>query len=186
MRQRSRSQSRNSKTGASLLSRRRILALLGATAIGSGAVYTGAFSSASANRGAQLNTASDANAFLGLTGYDDTSETPTFTNNTSDVLSVTLNSTEAVEFDVGIDGTYAAPPETFSLASGTPKQVNIQFDGKCTDAGSATVSTDASSSNGTISLQGSGRSRIWPSAVHWYCEIARGNGKYEFDLKIRL
>lgn len=147
------------------------------------------FSNVTANRGVSVSTADDPNALLGFTGYEDSSKTPTFTNNTNSSMSITLDSAESVEFDIGTDGTYVAPPTTFSLAVGASKEVNIKFTGECTDAGSAVVSTDATLDDGGTTVGSISFTREWliPASgqvqFNGSASSAGASGQYEFNLE---
>jgi hypothetical protein len=157
--------------------------------IGVGVVRTGAYDSIGADRGAQVGTADDSTALLGFAGYDDPSTTPTFSNNVNYSMSVTLDSTETVEFDVGTDGAYVATPVTFPLASGASKAVNIKFTGECTDAGSAVVSTAATLDDDGTTAGSISFTREWQIPAAGQVQFtgsansAGASGKYAFDLE---
>ncbi|MEF8831134.1 MAG: hypothetical protein V5A23_06305 [Halobacteriales archaeon] len=170
------------------ITRRTALGLIGAGAVSFG-LDSGAFSNATANRGASVDVTEDPNALLGLEGYDDDSVTPTVTNNSGYAMSITLDSPDSVEFDVGTDGNYVAAPVTFTLAAGATEPVDIKYTGSCTDAGSATVNksvdlTDGGATVGQITL-----SRTWqiPQSgqvdVTGYVKDVGNSGKYEFELE---
>jgi len=184
---------RRRRRGSGGVSRRKVLGGLGVglAAIGGGslAVGTRAYDSVEADRTTNVSTADDPSALLGLEGNDDTSVTPTVTNNTNNSMDVTFDSSESVEFDVGTNGTYEAVPVTFSLASGETKEVAISYTGDCTDAGSATIDKtvdllDGGSTVGSITL-----SRTWQIPESGQIQVtanvksAGNSGKYEFELE---
>lgn len=180
---------RGPDAGSRLLSRRRFLVGLAAATTGTGLVTASAYDVADVKRFVQATVTSDANGILGFTGYDDTSTTPTFTNNSTYSMSITLDSSESVEFDVGTDGAYAVPPVTFSLASGASKDVAIQFTGECADAGSAVVSTETPLDDGGETVGSVSFTREWKIPASGQVQFSgtassSGNsGKYEFELE---
>jgi hypothetical protein len=169
-----------------MVDRRRFLAGLGALAIGSGAlVESGAFSTVRGDRGVNVGTAADSNALLGLGGVSDAGTTPTFTNNSTVSMDVTLTSTDgSVEFDVGADDSFT-DPATFSLNSGATEQVAIKGDGGTAPVTVTAELPSSSDPQATISLTRdyalktqAGQIQLTPNVT------ATGNsGQYEFELK---
>lgn len=159
-----------------------LIAAGAATAIGS----TGAFSNATANRAATVSTVTDPNGLLGVEGVTDTSTTPTYTNNTSEAMTVTLTSPDSVEFDVGDNGTWVAPPVSFSLAAGASMKANIRFAGQCTAAGTATVNISAVHDDGDLSIDMTRDFEI-PEAgqvqLSGTVSSSGSSGKYEFTIE---
>lgn len=88
--------SRRRRRGRGVLTRRRLLAGAGAALLG-GTVASDAFTTASTPRGAAVNVAADADAYLSLSGLDDTSVAPTVGNNAPVELSVTLSSGDGTD-----------------------------------------------------------------------------------------
>lgn len=185
---------RRGQTGARGLTRRRALAGLATGMVGFGAFShlagSGAFDAVMGGRGVNLRTTDDPNALLGIDGTDDKAVTPTFTNNADDDMDVTLDSPETVEFDVGDDGGWTAPPVSFALASGSTEAVNVRFKGECTDAGTATVDVDATfpdgsgGSLGSISLsRGVAISEAGQIDFTGSVSSAGGSGGYSFEIE---
>ena len=109
-----------------MVNRRRFIAGLGSLAVGSGALMqSGAFSTVKGERSVSVQTAPDGNALLGLEGVGDPDTTPTFENNSTGSMDVTLESTDSsVEFDVGDTGSFTDTAE-FGLNPGDDKEVAI-------------------------------------------------------------
>jgi hypothetical protein len=172
-----------------LVSRRRVLLALGAGLSGAGLTSTGAFSSVEGDRATLVGVEADPNGLLGLDGYADDTVTPTLTNNSSNQMSVTLDSPSSVEFDVDANGTYVAAPVTFSLGAGNTRPVDIKYTGSCTGAGSATVNKTADLLDGGNKVGEVTLSRTWqiPQSgqvnVTGNVKAAGNSGKYEFELE---
>lgn len=171
---------------ASTVTRRSALAL-----IGGGAVLTAAetfgFTNVTANRLTDVDVAEDPNAFLGITGTNDPSTTPTFTNNSSGPMTVTVTSTDGVEFDVGDGGNWGPPPVSFSLAVDESRSVGIRFAGECSGSGYATVNVQSDldgGADGSIDLT---RKFYVPEAgqirFEGTAESAGGSGMYTFEME---
>jgi hypothetical protein len=155
--------------------------------IGSGAGLltwgTGGFTEVQGDRDVSLDTTDDANAILGIEAYADTTTVTTFTNTTTSEVTITLDSSEDVEFDVRETGSYELTPVTFGIGAGAWVNVGIQDGG---NAGSD-ADIDITAAGEDFSLQAT-RNFVIPasSAVR---EIkptvtATGNsGKYEFELE---
>lgn len=125
---------RRSARSAGTSGRRGFLLKLGggiALLVGAGAtlIPSESFSLGVVSRNAPFLSADDANATLGIEGYDDAGTVPTFTNNTNSSMDVTLDATENVEFDVGDDGTWQLVPVTFTLAAGASIDVAVRDGG---------------------------------------------------------
>lgn len=171
------------------LTRRTALGLIGVGGVMTVAETFG-FDEILAGRSVAVNTSADPDAVLGLEGIDDSSVTPTFTNQSSYEMDVTLDSVENIEFDVGDDGDWRAPPVTFALSTGASEEVNVRFTGECADSGSATVdidvelTNDADESVGSIALT---REFEIPEAgqMQFTGEASSSgkNGKYHFDIE---
>ena len=136
------------------MDRRTFLAGLGSLAVGSGAILdASAVTTVGADRSADVQTAADPSALLGLDGVDDAGTTPTFTNNSDGTMVVELSASGA-RFDVGDTGSFQNETATFELGAGVTRQVVI--DG---DSGPVSVSVDAEIEDddgtvvGSISLQ---------------------------------
>lgn len=136
------------------MDRRTFLAGLGSLAVGSGAILdASAVTTVGADRSADVQTAADPSALLGLDGVDDAGTTPTFTNNSDGTMVVELSASGA-RFDVGDTGSFQNETATFELGAGVTRQVVI--DG---DSGPVPVSVDAEIEDddgtvvGSISLQ---------------------------------
>lgn len=156
---------------------------MGMAGTGAAMIGTSAFTSVSSDRNANLSTASDANALLGIDGYADPGTVPTFTNNTSSSVDITLDSSEDVEFDVQDDGSFELVPVTFTLPAGGSVDVAIQDGG---NAGSdSDIDIIANSGERVIETTrnfaipaSSAVKDIEPSVT-----AAGGSGKYEFQLE---
>lgn len=160
--------------------------------IAAGGVYhvsgTAALSNLTADRGTDVYSSDDISAFLGIEGQEDTSQTPTFTNNSNHHMDLELGSGDDVEFDVGDNGNWVAPPVEISLSQDESRAVNIRFVGECTDAGTAAVDLAADLSDGseerTIELT---RDFLIPEAGQVQftgrARTAGASGKYEFELE---
>ena len=146
---------------------------------------SGAFSTVRGDRGVNVGTVADSNALLGLDGVSDAGTTPTFTNNSSVSMDVTLTSTESsVEFDVGADDSFT-DPATFSLNSGATEQVAIKGDGR---AAPVTVTAELPSSSDpqtTISLTRDYALKSQADQIKLTANVKpTGNsGKYKFELE---
>jgi hypothetical protein len=141
------------------------------------------FSLVNAGRDTSLLTSDDTNATLGVAGYADAGTVPTFTNNANSSMTITLDSTEDVEFDVGDDGSWELVPVTFTLTAGASIDVAIRDGG---NAGSdSDIDISANFSDGSIQATrtfvipaSSSVKQIDPTVT------ATGNsGKYEFELE---
>ncbi|QLG49319.1 hypothetical protein [Natrinema halophilum] len=137
-----------------------------------------------------VQTATDKNALLGITGANDTSITPTFTNNTNRHMDVTLDSAEAIELDVGNDGNWVSPPTSFPLVAGESKEVNIRYLGVCTSAGWATVDITGGLADGSGNTVGSVHlsrdfkiSEAGQVQFTGTAKSAGSSGKYEFEIE---
>jgi hypothetical protein len=169
--------------------RRNLLAAVatGIAGIGLGAnvLKPSAYTSARAGRSASANVADDPNAVLGLEGLNDTSVTPTFTNQSDATMDITLDAVETgIEWDVGDDGTYEQDPVTFQLSSGAFRDIAVK------GANEVTVNITADlTSNGTVT----GRIELErvidvPQSnvvqeIQGSAKAAGNSGKYEFDLE---
>jgi hypothetical protein len=107
-----------------------------------------------------------------------------------DSMTVTIDSQEAVEFDVGTDGNWVSPPETFSFDTGQTREVGIRWDGDCVSAGSATVSADATVTDGSGNPIGSiAYDREWQIPEAGQIELggnvtaAGASGKFDFEIE---
>jgi len=148
------------------------------------------FTEVTAGRNVGVETSADSTALLGIEGTD-SGTTPKFTNNTDDYeMDVELSSDDDIELDIGDNGEWRDPPESFSLDPTESKEVGIRFVGECTDAGSATLDvdseleTDGSESNITISL--SREFEISQSGQVQFsgeANAAGRRGRYEFELE---
>lgn len=168
------------------LTRRAALACLGS---GAAVALSGSFgfNSATAGRGVSVAVADDPRALLGLGGVKDGSTTPTFENNSSHPMDITLDSSDGIELDVGNTGTWSSPPVSFSLSVGETEQVNIRFAGDCTSSGTATVNVDAQLDGGTAGTISLVREYEVPQAGQvefaGTANSAGSSGIYEFQLE---
>lgn len=169
--------------------RRNLLAAVatGVAGIGLGVnvLEPSAYTSARAGRSASANVADDPNAVLGLEGLNDTSVTPTFTNQSGAAMDITLDAVESgVEWDVGDDGNYEQDPVTFQLSSGAFTDIAVK------GANEVTVDITADlTSNGTVT----GRIELQrvidvpqSNVVQQIQGTAKGagnSGQYSFDLE---
>lgn len=153
--------------------------------VGAGAtlIPSESFSLGVVSRNAPFLSADDANATLGIEGYDDAGTVPTFTNNTNTSMDVTLDATENVEFDVRDDDTWQPVPVTFTLVGGASRDVDVRDGGNA--GNNADIDITANFTEGkiratrTFALPAASSVRSIDSTV-----TAAGNsGKYEFQLE---
>lgn len=134
------------------MNRRTFLAATGVIGMWSGAVIgTGALTSVSGDRGFTVGTVDDHNAVLALDGVSDAGTTPRFTNNASQTMVVTLDSSgSSVEFDVGDDRSFTDPPVEFEIPTsdyvdvainGSSESVPVQVDAELQDSNRITTAT---------------------------------------------
>ena len=152
---------------------------------GGGAAFlpSGAFSLVNADRGASLLTSDDVNATLAIEGYADAGTVTTFTNNANSSMTITLDSTEDVDFDVGDDGSFALVPVTFTLAAGASIDVDIQDGGNAGNDSDIDISAtfadgDIQATRNFVIPASSAVKEIEPSVT-----AAGNSGKYEFELE---
>lgn len=174
---------RRRSKGPSLLSRRGILLLLGATVSGGTLIGTGAFSSVTADRLVDISTANDADAVFGIQGYADAGTVPMFTNTTGSSVTATLDSSEDVEFDVNNDDTWELVPVTFGIGTGASVDVAIRDGG---NAG-ADANIDITATNNDFSFEATRNFAIPASSaikeIEPTVKSAGNSGKYEFELE---
>lgn len=156
---------------------------MGMAGAGAALIGTSAFTSVSSDRGANLSTVDDANALLGIDGYADPGTVPTFTNNNSSSIDVTLDSSEDVEFDVQNNGLFELVPVTFTLSAGESVDVAIQ------DGGNAGSDSDINiiANSGDSVIEATRNFAIPASSavkdIEPSVNAAGGSGKYEFELE---
>lgn len=156
-------------------------ALIGAATASS---QTGAFSAVDADRGVRISSTDDANALLGIAGYADAGTVPTFTNNTESPVDITLDSNEAVEFDVGDTGIWERVPVEFELGPGASVDVALRDGGNAgnnSDIDIIATSPDGIAVEATRNFKipaASAVKEIEPSVTS-----AGNSGKYRFKLK---
>jgi hypothetical protein len=182
-----RKRSRSTRSDGTSGRRGFLLKLGGGIAVlaGSGAVLipSESFNLGVVSRDAPFLTADDANATLGIEGYDDGGTVSTFTNNTNSSMDVTLDATEDVEFDLGDDGSWQLVPVTFPLAVGASIDVAVR------DGGNAGTDSDiditANFTEGKIratrTFAISAASSV--TSIDSTVAAAGNSGKYEFQLE---
>lgn len=184
---RSRSRVRNERRrSSSTLSRRRIV-LIGAgaaVALGTG-ISTSAFSSEEAPRSSSALASDDPNAVIGLTGLESTDTKPTFTNNSSTDMSITLDTAADIDFDVGDNGTWEAPPVSFSLNQGNSEVVNVKGSVSSADVSIVATILDGSEVVGEVDMV---REFVIPQAggvidISGSVSSAGASGKFSFDVE---
>ncbi|WP_281194872.1 hypothetical protein [Halorubrum sp. F4] len=108
-----------------MTNRRKFIAGLGALATGSAAAMgTGAFTSVEAERGVSVNTAGDANAYLGLSSDNDF-----VTNNNGDQLSIDLGGPGNGKGGLGFNRNAATVvPEVFKITNQGQDRVRISLE----------------------------------------------------------
>lgn len=169
-------------------SRRGVLLKLGggAAIVAGGAtslLSSDSFSLVDAGRDASLLTSDGGNATLGIEGYADAGTVPTFTNNGSSSMDITLDSVEDVEFDVGDDGSWELVPVTFTLGAGASVDVAIRDGGNTGTESDIDISATFTDGNiqatRTFAIPAAGNVKEIDPTV-----TATGNsGKYEFELE---
>ncbi len=167
----------------SRLTRRAALA-----AMATGAVVlvtdTRAFEDTRSNRAASVHVATDAQAYLGLSGTD-AANPAAFENLLTDVdMDIELSSVDAVEFDVDETGGYLPPPVSFTVAAGDTRLVALSGTDSEASVDVHVQLTRNGASAGTIELM---RTYQIPQSaaildVEGSVKQAGQSGKYEFSL----
>lgn len=175
---------RRRSRGSGLLSRRKAILALGATATGGALMRTEAFSNVTADRLVDLSTTGDANAVLGIEGYADAGITPTFSNNSKASMDITLDSTEDVEFDVDNNDSWELVPVTFGLSAGASIDVALRDGGNAgtdSDIEIAATNPDGFSFEGTRNFKIPASSTV--KEIEPSVKEVGNSGKYEFELE---
>jgi hypothetical protein len=145
---------------------------------------TEAFSSVTADRITNISSADDASAVLGIEGYADAGTVPTFTNNLSSSIDITLDSSEDIELDVEDDDTWELVPVTFGVGASASADVALR------DGGNAGTDSDIliTATNGEgFTLEATRNFKIPASSTVKEIKptvTATGNsGRFEFELE---
>jgi hypothetical protein len=150
---------------------------------GSTVAGAGAFNTGTIGRTSSVSTANDPNAIFGIDGYADPATVTAFTNTTDSSMTVTLDSTESVEFDVNDNDTWELVPVTFSIAAGASVDVAIRDGG----GAGADADIDMTTTNGNFTGQLTRNFAIPASSVVKEIQAsvqASGNsGFYSFELE---
>lgn len=143
------------------------------------------FSQLVAGRGIAVSTADDLDAILGLSGVSDAGTIPTFTNQSSDPMVVTLSSSDAsVEFDVGNTGSFTSDPAPFDLAIGASVEVGVTGDSESVPVDVEAELRRNGETVGSIELlrdfavSQAGQVQVTPNV-----KSAGNSGKYEYELE---
>lgn len=145
-------QNRSKPGHSGSITRRQALAagggVLSGVGIYAGVINSDAFTSGLLERISSVSIADDQNAALGLTGFSK-EETPTFENNLSSDLTLTLSAPDdpSAEFDVGGTGTFE-DPATFTLGAGNQEVVEMTA-----DVDQITVLIEGTWADGSLSME---------------------------------
>lgn len=150
---------------------------------GAALIPSESFSLGVVSRDAPFLSADDANATLGIEGYDDAGTVPTFTNNTDSSMDVTLDATEDVEFDVGDDDTWQPVPVTFALVAGGSIDVAVRDGGNAGNDSDIDITANFTEGKirATRTFAISAASSV--TSIDATVAAAGNSGKYEFELE---